>query len=178
MAVFNHKSPVDRQYLTHFRADHGDGRVVLAWETRDGLPRELMVFRSREAFAQEGIDPRSDARQTLIYRGTDRHSKVQDAALEDGVHYFYSVFVLGNDSVWHLQLTTVATPGGHASWQWPWQHEFDSEHYELVRCDICDGTGLRVGELKLGQGFTTLALHGSCWKCHGKGWLEVKKASD
>jgi hypothetical protein len=176
MTIFEHKSPADRQYLAHFHADPGEGHVVLTWETRDGLPREAMVFRSREAFAQAGIDPRSDPRQTLVYQGTDRHGKVDDAA-EDGPHCFYSVFARGDDGIWHIQLKTVASAEGRVRWHWPWQHEFDPEQPELVRCDVCGGTGCK---LRADQTRLYMDKYGTkqCWKCQGKGWLEVKKGGD
>jgi DnaJ-class molecular chaperone len=45
------------------------------------------------------------------------------------------------------------------------------EEYERVRCDVCQGKGMTQ---KLGAFGTSGSFH-ACWKCHGKGWLTVKR---
>jgi hypothetical protein len=115
MAIFRHGKSSD--YLTHFHAAHGDGWAVLAWDVRGDERREVAVFRSLDAFADESADPTADARQTLVHQGVENHSHVQEAGLIDGVDYYYSVFAMGDDGDWHEQLKTKVKPKDDTHWK-------------------------------------------------------------
>jgi hypothetical protein len=47
-----------------------------------------MVLRSDQGFAEESGDPSADSRQTLVYRGVERHAKVMDAGLTNDIAYY------------------------------------------------------------------------------------------
>jgi DnaJ-class molecular chaperone len=54
------------------------------------------------------------------------------------------------------------------------REQLNPEEYERARCDECDGKGVL---LSLSHG--TYEGHvetRTCWKCHGKGYLIVKRA--
>lgn len=168
MGLFHHDQTAERQYLTHVHVEHGDGSVILSFASRDHLPHEIAVFRSVDSFAEESIEPASDPRQKLIYQGSELHSQIADEQLADGTSYFYSIFARGEDGGWHLQLKTIATAKAGVHWQWLGaDRDFDREHYDLVRCERCRGTGLDPMNFADPLG---------CPFCHGKGWLKVEKA--
>ena len=50
--------------------------------------------------------------------------------------------------------------------------DINPDEHERVRCDACDGTG-KYRERFEGQWRYSMD---SCWKCHGKGWLLVKRS--
>jgi hypothetical protein len=115
MGIFRHGK--SSEYLTHFHASHGDGWAVLAWDIRDGEPREVIVFRSKDAFADESALPTDDPRQKLVYQGADNTSKVQDTGLIDDIDYYYSIFVMGDDGDWHEELKTIVKPKDDTHWK-------------------------------------------------------------
>ena len=115
MSLFHHRSGIDSEHVVHFHVSHGDHAAGLAWDLRDETPREIAVFRSTQGFVEEGVDPTGDDRQTLVYRGSDRHVKLTDQDLTNDIAYYYSVFAAGDDGAWHLQLTDTVAPGGSAS---------------------------------------------------------------
>jgi hypothetical protein len=119
MTLFHHGQATESQYLTHLHAVHGDNFAALCWDLRGDADREVMVFRSKEGFADESVAPTSDPRQTLVYKGLDRHSvetELQDETVQDDVTYYYSLFALGDDGAWHEQLKIAITPGLPAHW--------------------------------------------------------------
>ena len=49
------------------------------------------------------------------------------------------------------------------------------EKYERVQCDACDGRGVVLSTLLTQVDGGHVETH-RCWKCHGKGWLMVKRS--
>jgi len=45
------------------------------------------------------------------------------------------------------------------------------EEYERVRCDVCGGKGVNQ---QLGAFGTSGSIH-ACGKCHGEGWILMKR---
>jgi hypothetical protein len=117
MGLFHHQTGIESEYITHFHISHGDHAVGLAWNMRDGAPREVMVFRSTQGFAEEGVEPTGDYRQTLVYSGSAGHVKLNDTSLVNDIAYYYTVFARGDDGEWHLQLTDTVSPGGASHWR-------------------------------------------------------------
>lgn len=119
MTLFRHGQATDSQYLTHLHAVHGHDFLALCWDLRGEADREVLVFRSRQGFADEAITPWTDPRQTLVYRGRDKSSvetELQDETVRDDMTYFYSLFALGDDGAWHEQLKIAVTPGLPTHW--------------------------------------------------------------
>jgi hypothetical protein len=117
MGLFHHHAGIESEYITHFHIAHGDREAGLAWDLRDGDTREIAVFRSAQGFVEEGVDPMTDGRQTLVYQGADRHVRLVDQHLENGIAYYYTVFARGDDGDWHLQLTDTVAPEGSSHWK-------------------------------------------------------------
>lgn len=89
------------------------GRSVLCSPAAGAL--QAPAFSPRPApssllFVERGVDPTTDERQTLVYRGSDRHVKLVDENLTNDAAYYYSVFAAGDDGAWHLQLTDTVAP--------------------------------------------------------------------
>ena len=53
--------------------------------------------------------------------------------------------------------------------------DINPEEYERVRCDLCRGTGLPIVNGRPTAGWL-VPRH--CGRCHGKGWLLVKKTEE
>jgi hypothetical protein len=53
--------------------------------------------------------------------------------------------------------------------------DVNPEEYERERCDICQGTGVKISGPSGGVDDQHVMTH-KCWKCRGKGWLAVKRA--
>ena len=106
-----------RALLTHFHAGHASGVAVLAWEARGNEAREVRVLRSREGFAPEAADPRSDATQALIYEGSEQHVKVIDESVTDDAVYYYTAFVKDDQGSWHREIRVAVTIEGHVDWR-------------------------------------------------------------
>ena len=52
----------------------------------------------------------------------------------------------------------------------------DPEQGERIRCDLCGGTGIWTPSPGLPDQSLMHRYHGGhCPRCHGKGWLEVKR---
>ena len=117
MTLFHHHSGTESEYIPHFRVSQGDQAAGLAWDLRDDRPRDVLVFRSRLGFVEEGVDPTADDRQTLVYQGADRHVKLTDQHLINDIAYYYSVFAAGDDGAWHLQLTDTVAPQSSSHWR-------------------------------------------------------------
>jgi len=141
VTLFHHHSGIESQYITHFHAGHGDHAAGLAWDLRDGQAREVMVFRSAQGFVDEGVDPIADDRQTLVYRGTDKHVKLTDQNLGNDVAYYYSVFAAGDDGAWHLQLTDTVAPKSSSHWR---QTGYDDESDVRQRVIDMDINGMAL----------------------------------
>jgi hypothetical protein len=166
LGLFHHDQSAGQQCLGHLHLESGEDWVGLTFEARDRRPHEVVVFRSEVGFPDASLDPAADARQTLVYRGTDLHSRVKDDGLAEGAHYFYSIFAAGEDGQWHLQLQAEVTlrGGRHSSSH---ETEFDITATELARCPHCHGTGSGRTPRKL--------IPLPCPVCHGKGWVRVKQ---
>jgi len=141
VTLFHHRSGIEGEFITHFHAGHGDHAAGLAWDLRDDRPREVMVFRSAQDFVEEGVDPTTDDRQTLIYRGSDRHVKLTDENLTNDVAYYYSVFAAADDGAWHLQLTDTVAPSSSSHWHRGGYEVDDDSRQRLIDMDI-DGMAL------------------------------------
>ncbi len=115
MGLVHHAGRVEGEYVTHFHAGHGNGWAVLAWDLRHTAPRDVMVLRSDQGFA-ETADP-GDPRQTLVYRGVERHAKVMDAELTNDTAYYYTVFTMGDRGDWRTEVRTTVAPKGQAHWK-------------------------------------------------------------
>jgi hypothetical protein len=164
VGLFHHDQSAEHECLGHLRLESGADWVGLIFEARDHQPHEVAVFRSEVGFPDGSLAPASDLRQTLVYRGTDMHSRVKDDGLAGGVHYFYSVFAGGLDGQWHLQLKADVTLGRHHSGR---EADFDTTATERVRCPHCYGTGSPRAPRNL--------IPLPCPICHGKGWVRVKR---
>jgi hypothetical protein len=141
MSLFHHHGGIDSEYITHFHVSHGDQSAGLAWNLRDGEPREVMVFRSAQGFVEEGVEPTGDDRQALVYRGSDTHVKLTDTSLVNNVAYYYSVFAAGDDGGWHLQLTDTVAPQASSHWKRA-GCEDDSENLQrIIDMDVNTGVG-------------------------------------
>jgi hypothetical protein len=127
VTLFNHHGGTDTQYITRFQIRQGDRSASFSWETRDGQPREVLVFQSTQGFIEDGVDPAGDYRQQLVYQGSDLHARLTDADpsgdvayyYSDDIAYYYSVFAKGDDGDWCLQLTGKAAPRSVGCWQRP-----------------------------------------------------------
>ena len=116
MGLLHQVGRIDGEYITHFHAGHGSGWAVLAWDLRHSAPRDVVVLRSAERFA-ETADPRTDSSQTLVYRGVERHVKVMDRGLTKDMAYYYTVFSLTDGGDWLTEVRTTVAPQGEAHWK-------------------------------------------------------------
>lgn len=55
------------------------------------------------------------------------------------------------------------------------RERLNPEEYERVRCDICDGKGMTMLGSPVHPSDQHITSH-QCWKCHGKGYLLVKRS--
>ncbi len=106
-----------RACLTHFHAGHASGVAVLAWDRRGDEPRDVRVFRSREGFAPESDDPAGGSSQTLVYEGSEQHSKVVDDGVREDAVYYYTVFVKDDQGSWRREIRTALTIEGDVHWR-------------------------------------------------------------
>ena len=52
--------------------------------------------------------------------------------------------------------------------------DVNPDEYDRVPCDACGGKGVMLSTLPTQVDGGHVETHG-CWKCHGKGWVRVKK---
>jgi hypothetical protein len=116
VGLLHHASCIEGEYVTHFHAGHGNGWAVLAWDLRYAAPRDVMVLRSDQGFA-ERADLSADPRQTLVYHGVERHARVMDANLTNDIAYYYTVFSMGDHGDWQTEVRTTVAPQGEAHWK-------------------------------------------------------------
>jgi hypothetical protein len=127
MTLFHHHGGFDSQYIAQFQIRQGDRSAGLSWKLRDSRPREVLIFQSTLGFVEDDVDPISDDRQRLVYRGTELNARLTDAVLTDDIAYYYpddmstyySVFARGDDGNVHLQLVAQAMPRSVGSWECP-----------------------------------------------------------
>ena len=141
MGLFHHHTDISSEYITHFHITHGDHAAGLAWDLRDERPREVMVFRSMQGFVEEGVDPAEDDRQTLVYRGSDRHAHLTDTSLVNDIAYYYSVFAADDVGDWHLQLTDTVAPKGSSHWNRAGYAGDGESMQRIIDMDIDAGVG-------------------------------------
>jgi hypothetical protein len=121
--ICQHGSSED-EYIVQFQIRQGDRSAGLSWEMCDGQAREVLVLQSTQGFVLDGVDPTTNDRQRLVYRGTERQARLADDASTDiayryceGIVYYYSVFARNDTGGWSLQLTETAAPRSVGLWQ-------------------------------------------------------------
>jgi hypothetical protein len=103
-------------HLTHFKAHRQKDTVELGWDVRNAPELRWRVLRSERGFA-ETADVHVGGDQMVVMEGTDTFAF--DDAIEDGVAYFYTVFVLGENGAWHKQVSAKVAHNDRHEWRRP-----------------------------------------------------------
>ena len=132
MALFHHRSGSDGEFVTTLHIRQGAHAAGLDWTLRDRWAREILIFRSTEGVVRDDVDPTTDHRQRVVYQGRGLDARVDDNLGDnvayyypDDIHYYYSVFAMGDDGDWYLQLTATAVPRSLNFWRRPGGHSDD-----------------------------------------------------
>lgn len=100
-------------HLVHFKAHREHGLVELDWEVRNVVGLRWRVLRSKRTFA---TTPRAlpGNGQTVIMEGTETH--LRDEQIQEGIPYFYTVFVQDAQGEWQRQVKTRLRPHERLHW--------------------------------------------------------------
>jgi len=107
MHLFGDKSG---PHLVHFHARREGTRVLLQWEIRNGPDLTWRVLRSQTGFAEEAAALPASG-QTLVVQGAQTHAI--DEGLDDGVTYYYTIFLADEHGGWHRQVKARLHPRDH-----------------------------------------------------------------
>ena len=100
-------------HLADFKAHRERGFVELAWEVRSEVGLRCRVLRSKRSFAATPWALPGNG-QTVVMEGTATHTR--DVQIDEGIPYFYTVFVRDAQGEWQRQAKAKLKPHRRLRW--------------------------------------------------------------